>query len=901
VKVVASTRMLRVERYGVFAEQTLLHFFHKNPKDPLRREYFRNLRILQFMRGTWDAMLCSFQLVVASSIKASYRRNTPVWLPNSRTLRAIERIRTGIVWKPLATAKSLKALGGMCRAWFFGQRRPTHSLVQFPTKWYGNVWSYIQRALPPPPKDPSLIDELIGRLTGVPVPEQPEWRAFCKNFLTEFRPEGTDFDYPTSASSGGSYGYTRLQGGMARAVSDLTSLGICLLSVGEDPQSVAFGAKYLDGPDKSQFLNGKEPSFRHPTSMKQMNALAMAAYGLPSALLAGVKYVLDRLRHLPIVPLVAEERGLKCRFPTETLVAGNLVMQILRRASDLHQIRDPRMSKSLGGKLDCHLGPKGPYYSQDLSLATDMHPFWLTRTYYEEILSFHPKLEWTRDYFDLLFGPKKIIRQKDMDDPPLFPEGAPQLSAPSWERERSWELSEMAEYIANWDAFLLGINEKEGPLTTLGAMMGDATSFPGLPMVSAWALWRAAILKAIMCGDDLLATLAKCPLPPVINEPESSFVHPAMRQMVSELKGKNTISADERRRLYEAAITECGGVLSLGDPEKGKPNKIFFHQELGSFCEQVLYRGKFLAHIPTSLVSAPPGGSKGELNWFNQPSALLEHAYHNGTTVPKRIWRTSPHYVATRAAYKLGIPAREPVALGGVSHPLFPHNAGGDSYLTQRWLSALSQITIGDWATGTGLSPLPQPGSSLARKLTRKWVDGLVGRTVESRRARTQLERTERPWPQDVALAVEELGAPPLTTIGTDKNFRRLPSIEEAAETAGSLGQSYLLYGRAVPETFLHTPSMGAIAGKFRRRVTRARLRPGQHGYHRTVADIRSKLETYVVDPESEFPGYRAPRLYGIMPARPSADQRSPWMWEWGRQNNSRNFQLFGMERLGRS
>lgn len=915
--------LLVVERKTLYAEFIVAKVMALPLTDPIRIKYFRNLKVLSFMRGTWDAMLHSFQLVVASSMKASSVAGVPSWYVTTDIARAIDRFRRQIVYRPLWAAKRLKTLGGECRAWFFDSGpRPRDNLVKtLPTKWYANVWSYVQRALPPPPPDKQGVKDLWVRLTSPPVPEPVGWKGFCREYFISW-PLTSDPDkrsYSTYPSGGGSFGYSRSKGGFSKAVSDLTVLGYCLrmrsgdfddriqryaglageiyrqgvisarnagLPTPEYPglrnpghsdvcTAAAHGWKELPPGHKCN-RSRLDPVNPIPANLRQLIGLAGAQEEHQKSLRVAAEYVINSVDYIPVQPLHAEERGLKVRFPTKTLAAANLLMQPLRRASDMHQIRDPETSKSAGGHRTPNLaGKKGPWYSQDLSLATDCHPFWLTRGYYEELLDNHPKLEWIRKYFDKLFGPRKLVPDK-LQDFPDPPEDDLHFASPRW--EGGWDglpdivmvdFNHMLNHIQNWDDWLVEINLLKGPLTTKGAMMGDATSFPLLPMVTKWAKVRAGIRELDTTGDDAVIPFGRvrpCPVLGMSTElsHDMSLVIPGSvmdlarveASSLAETRRRGLDDPEVRKIIYEAALEEIGGVLSRGDPKKDKPNKIFWHETKASFCEQTMFRGRFLGHIPTSLLTGPPGGSKGQVDWFNQPSALLEHGRNNGIPIPKRLWRTLPFYIHARCAYKLGIPVREPVAMGGILHPLFPHNCGANGYLTQRWLSTLSQISIGEWATGTGLSPFPPSGHGVARRLSRKWVDELVS--------------------QNKYCDVDDQ---PLRSLATGV-FGPLPSVQEGAELASQSPAAFLLYGKEPPEVFLKTPSIRAVSGKFRRRVMAKKNRPGVHTYESTVHDITRKQQLYIANPNWVI--QRGPsRNYGVMPSSVEVG-RTSWRWQWG-------------------
>jgi len=211
-----------------------------------------------------------------------------------------------------------------------------------------------------------------------------------------------------------------------------------------------------------------------------------SSFALQSYLRKGVFYVLDNIKYLPILPIAAEEKGLKTRFPTCSLTAANMVQQILRRVLDYIMVNDPRFSQALGGHLDIDLsGELGSWYSQDASAATDLHAEWLTRTPYEVITEHYPVLRPYSKYFDKLFGTKKLLL--DIDPGELMPSGMFEFfpSAPfidvfvdGFDERVTAAGGQISDLIIQiMDDWISDLNDLPGTLTSTGQMMGDPTSF----------------------------------------------------------------------------------------------------------------------------------------------------------------------------------------------------------------------------------------------------------------------------------------------------------------------------------------------------------------------------------------------------------------------------------------
>jgi hypothetical protein len=532
----------------------------------------------------------------------------------------------------------------------------------------------------------------------------------------------------------------------------------------------------------------------------------------------------------------------------------------------------------MGGTRDIDLGGMpGPWYSQDLTAATDKHPHWLGRIFYEELLAFHPKLKKYDKYFPKLFGPRRIVSGKKI---PFHPVDHLALTTPVWEAGdnevrlfaflREGEGAEVANLqITAWETYLQEINALGGPLTTGGAMMGDHSSFPLLPMVSAWAGAQAGLPIDRKAGDDGIVPVGRHGKARVLrpNVQLSPIMKKALHGLDLDPQGTGRISqAAHRIAVYNAGLQECGGILSLGDPKKDKPNKIFTHPTNGMFCERPLYKGRYLPHLPVSLLAAPPGGSKGELNWSNQAIALAGHRKMFGTEVPKRLYRHLPYFRAAAAAFALGVPVREPVALGGILYPGFPHSAGLNPRRTNAWLDTVAQIRIADWATGTGLSPLPVVGHNVVRSVAKGWLEGRLAAHREYMSYKD----------------IPEAAVKPVLSLVSVANDREepLPSLREAAELATRGASSYMLYAKE-PEIFLHTPSIEKVAASFSRRIFRKKPRriDGKiirHSYQRTFEDVQRKLSIYLAAPE-DIPRGIVPRAYGLETGNLPASHKRPY------------------------
>lgn len=558
----------------------------------------------------------------------------------------------------------------------------------------------------------------------------------------------------------------------------------------------------------------------------------------------GTLYVLDNLDYVPILPIVAEERGLKTRFPTCSLTAVNLVQQILRRVIDSAMIRDPRFSESLGGSRGVDLrGEEGPWESQDCSAATDYHPEWLTRTVYETLADMCPELEPYRKYFGLLFGPKALLLE---DVPPswyvpselfsLFPK-APLLDPQYIPGIMEYKDGYADPIIASWDKWLAFLNSRDRTLTTTGQMMGDPTSFPPLMLVS-------------LCSAEQV--LKEFPYSPK----ESKRRHPGLKRYEAVLKGIGDDAVIprwpmHRRILYHKRLEELAAVVSVP--------KSFWHKVRALIAENPLESGFDVPYWPLSVLVAPPGGSKGNVTWFTQVESFGNDPSRPTKRIPKFFWKLSPYYYTWQLARRFGLPISAPVSYGGIGLPLYPP---ASLTLHVQWLTFLSQAPLEKLIVGLGIGPLGQSKASLLDDAATGWLKEVLA-------ARTQWERE----------GLELLSNCPLT----DAAERRV-AIGDAFRTAVGRLRSVEFYFRAPPELGeIRAPSVRRAASRFERAVRKPFIKGGNSpSYQATKRDLERKQMLFfsqsggfLPDPwVKTLPGFYGLETSGVVKRR----WKAPWL-----------------------
>jgi hypothetical protein len=529
---------------------------------------------------------------------------------------------------------------------------------------------------------------------------------------------------------------------------------------------------------------------------------------LQAYLRKGVFYVLDNIQYAPILPISAEEKGLKTRFPTCTLTAVNLVQQILRRVIDSIMIRDPRCARALGGDKGIDLtGESGPWWSQDASAATDFHPQWLTQTVYEELVEIDDRLRPYAKYYNLLFGPKKIIldvgqgglRYENLAPLPLLRQypRAPFLDSYTVDGGKAgmdkWGHASIV--LNEWNAYLRFLNSLEGEVTKTGQMMGDPTSFPVLMLVSAFGGEMA--LRAFPYGKG------------------ERRRHPGLSrgQFVSELVGDDaTIPrwGEQRKTVYNDTLFSVGAVLSM--------EKCFYHPYKGLIAEVPLLHGKKGPHYPLSILIAPPGGSKGQVMWHTQPAALKGDPGTPQYVFGRYFLRKSPYYYVWRLADKMGLPLAAPEGLGGIGLPAILPKASSTHQVA--WLRYISTLPLEKLVSGAALSIGRNPSTLMADAMS-DWLKGVISTH------------------EDLVSIGGLLTHNPLDDTGEIRI-----ALDVAYRSALSTVRSAEFYFRAPPEILEgHAPSVTVAAAKFQRKVSRAPWfdKPGGWSYGSTLRDLERK------------------------------------------------------------
>jgi hypothetical protein len=310
---------------------------------------------------------------------------------------------------------------------------------------------------------------------------------------------------------------------------------------------------------------------------------------------------------------------------------------------------------------------------------------------------------------------------------------------------------------------------KQGVITTRGAMMGEPTSWAVLPLVTFYSLHKVGLWKCVSTGDDAL-----------------------IPRMTSA-----------KREAYDAASRSLGGIIS-------KP-KSFLHKERGLFCEQPYEEGRELQYQLLSYWVAPAGGTKGEINWYNLPSAFRGHRLN--FEIPTRaslrtsgLFRYSRFQPQWRAACELGIPLGADEVMGGLRHPTYPVMP---SQRPNHWFGYLSSITLESLLLFGGLSLIPP------------------------------LEKTEG----DRLKAIFKLRM--------EKNLSSLepPSgiaVKDALSLVKNPSGVRAIFDRTWSGNLLHVPSLRNVCQKFTRRLNRAKPSQELGSPWALLNDLREKQTRFL-------------------------------------------------------
>jgi len=189
-----------------------------------------------------------------------------------------------------------------------------------------------------------------------------------------------------------------------------------------------------------------------------------------------------------------------------------------------------------------------------------------------------------------------------------------------------------------------------------GAMMGDPTSWPGLPLATLFA-WESVTppswhMKISTTGDDAYFQ-------------STNVYHDAFKREMAD-----------------------GGA-------EFSEKKYYSHDELALYCEEVLRHGKLEPYQSLAPLVGPPGGSKGESNWATAPDSCRALSQQRGCgEMPYRSFRISRFFPEWQAAQRLGIPIQLPPRWGGFNFPWGKWTSKKNHELWGNYVASLSRARL---------------------------------------------------------------------------------------------------------------------------------------------------------------------------------------------------------------
>lgn len=166
-------------------------------------------------------------------------------------------------------------------------------------------------------------------------------------------------------------------------------------------------------------------------------------------------------------------------------------------------------------------------------------------------------------------------------------------------------------------------------ITEKGAMMGEPTSWPGLPLMTLW------------CYEETVER---------------------------NQWGNIQTTGDDARTWLLPLESEWFTKLLERRGSKVSKTKDFF-SDYGLYTELPFNDSSVIPVIPIANIVGPFGASKGTCNWASAPSSAVLAAARTHAQVPKWLWQMSRFWPQWIAASKAGVPIGFPWAFGGIEFP----------------------------------------------------------------------------------------------------------------------------------------------------------------------------------------------------------------------------------------
>jgi hypothetical protein len=268
-----------------------------------------------------------------------------------------------------------------------------------------------------------------------------------------------------------------------------------------------------------------------------------------------------------------------------------------------------------------------------------------------------------------------------------------------------------------------------------------------------------------------------------------------------------------RRTIYYDSLEELAAVISW--------QKCFYHPSRGLIAEIPMENGFEIPFWPTSVLVAPPGGSKGHVTWVSQPTAFGGDPTRPTRRIPKFFWKLSPYYYTWMLAKRMGLPLGAPEAYGGIGLPIAPKRS---STRHVQWLSYLTQRPKEELIIGLGLAPLGKSGQSLLDRAASDWVRKVLAE--------------DRQW------AAEGLTLLSNCALSDEAELR--VSLKEGYRRSVNHVRSVEFYFRAPPGSLdPSTPSVRMSCERFNRKVGKTFVLGSKMKYINTIRDVERKTQIF--------------------------------------------------------
>lgn len=364
--------------------------------------------------------------------------------------------------------------------------------------------------------------------------------------------------------------------------------------------------------------------------------------------------------------LVTEERGGKWRSPCKSSVFIQILGSLLRSVMDHFLKADPRIRGSLTGQVRL-IKPEDGYLlrSQDLSLATDNHPFVLTKGLYEVLgnKGYFSEFPFWQELLNIVFPEDGRILVSSQN-PLLLERFSERLTDYQVDTfwQRMFDSHPIYNSLKNYIAKVPMIHKK---ITIyLNSMRPDQAPFVRKAIVQ-----YEHSLFSYYQGFDIIGLAVKGPS---MGEP---FAWPSLplvtlfcyeRSHKGKIQSISTYGDDgqflttpEENALFNLQLRLLGSVVS-------EPKDVL-HPTRGIFIEIVTSNGQPIGGIPIKMAYGMPSSKEKQTYYSIGPSVKDQVLRHKCPPwMYNNLIRNSPFMDEIKLCHKKGIDVNLPIVLGGL-------------------------------------------------------------------------------------------------------------------------------------------------------------------------------------------------------------------------------------------